>query len=450
MDLKLPPAQLGWEVGTFEFLSDKITSTFTPSSSGSGKVKLKLRTGGSSATVKREQCAKEGEGLEWDISGTGNNSNSNNAGPRLPVRYRYRSPVFFEFHVSGKRHAEHFAAVWLQELADMEERDFDVPVWRCDNSMRLSQNYVTAATAASVPDIDIREVGRLRFRARFKPGTDRDHLRFVSDNDSRETIETWEACYAEGVRQEEVRAEVPPAVARLHEQSLVHGRDVLAAASDHDKRRWLARDGTDWTGAFGADPADFVAGRRCHVSFDPQDQYVPEDDSDDDEGDDDGSAQSSPRAPKKQQPQATDLGISDATTDGDAREGGAGGAGKRDRRDSTASADGYAPSGATTRTTESQSQSQSPSRSRSMDSKRSRASSISGSGGGSGSSKNPLRAYRDYRSRSRDLHRQQRGLMQWRPMRNAQFAKDEAKFAVRRVTKMGSLSGRQPDVETEV
>lgn len=35
-------------------------------------------------------------------------------------------------------------------------------------------------------------------------------------------------------------------------------------------------------------------------------------------------------------------------------------------------------------------------------------------------------------------------------MRNVQFAKDEAKFAVRRITKVGSLSGRTPDVETEV
>ena len=435
VDLKLPPAQLGWEVGTFEFLSDTITSTFTPSSSGSGKVKLKLRTGGSSATIKREQCTKEEDGLKWDISGV-----TNNTRPRLPVRYRYRSPVFFEFHVSGKRHAEHFAAVWLQELGDMEEREFDVPVWRCDNSMRLSQNYVTAANCTSVPDIDIQEVGRLRFRGRFKPGTDRDHFRFVSDNDSRETIETWEACYAEGVRQEEVRAEVPPAVARLHEQSLTHGRDVLAAAPEEEKRRWLARDGTDWTGAFGADPADLIAGRKSHVSFDPEDQYVPEEESEDDaSASASGSALSSPRAPRKSYGAGTDLGISDATTDpGNGGEGeGDGADGGRQGRPSTAStrsADGYVLSGATT------------AQSTDSSGKHSRASSLSGSG----SSKNPIKAYRDYRSRSRDLHRQQRGLMQWRPMRNAQFAKDEAKFAVRRVTKMGSLSGRQPDVETEV
>lgn len=35
-------------------------------------------------------------------------------------------------------------------------------------------------------------------------------------------------------------------------------------------------------------------------------------------------------------------------------------------------------------------------------------------------------------------------------MRNVQFAKDEATYAIRRLTKVGSLSGRKPDVETEV
>ena len=37
-----------------------------------------------------------------------------------------------------------------------------------------------------------------------------------------------------------------------------------------------------------------------------------------------------------------------------------------------------------------------------------------------------------------------------KPMRNVQFAKDEALFATRRLMKVGSLSGRTPDVETEV
>ncbi|KAI1341950.1 C2 domain-containing protein [Xylariaceae sp. FL0016] len=403
VELKLPPPQLGWEVGTFEFLSDKITTTFT--GTDKGKIKLKLRTGGSSAVVKREQCTAENGEVSWSISGV-----TNNPRPRLPVRYRYRSPIFFEFALPNKRHSEHFAAVWLQELVDNEEKDFDVPVWKCNNSMRLSQNFITEETFRSVPDIKLEEVGRLRFRGRFKAGTDRDHLRFVSDNDSRETIETWEACFSEGVRQEEVKKEVPPTVQKLHDESLTHGRDVLATASDEDKRRWLSKDGTDWSGAFGKDPAEFVNGEGG--SDDEEDIYEPDSDSEE------------PNSPVSVRQgikhESTDLGIQDGTN--------------APETDGRASVDTHGTNGAALATA------------RTNDT----AGTTSGGSAKSSSSKNPVKMYKDYQNRSRDLHRQHRGLMQWRPMRNAQFAKDEAKYAVRRVTKMGSLSGRQPDVETEV
>ncbi|KAI1403785.1 hypothetical protein F4819DRAFT_191347 [Hypoxylon fuscum] len=405
VELKLPPSQLGWDVGTFEFTSEKISSTFT--GSGKGKVKLRLRTGGSSVVVKREQCTAESENLvEWNINGV-----TNNPRPRLPVRYRYRSPVFFEFHLPGKRHVEHFAAVWLQELADSEDKDFDIPVWKCDNAMRLSQNFITPGNFNTIPDIKIEEVGRLRFRGRFKAGTDRDHLRFVSDNDSRETIETWEACYAEGVRQEEVTSVVPPSVQKLHDDSLTHARDVLATASEEDRRKWLSKDGTDWSGAFGKDPTEFMTGREGREETEYE--------SDDSSADINGDA-SEPNSPtQKIQHGNTDLGINDATTSPrESADSSAPG------RPSTASGRGSALTQATTNGT--------------TDSSKSR------------SSKNPIKQYKDYRERSRDLHRQHRGLMQWKPLRNVQFAKDEAKYAVRRVTQMGSLSGRQPDVETEV
>lgn len=52
-----------------------------------------------------------------------------------------------------------------------------------------------------------------------------------------------------------VMREMPPAVQELHDQSLTQGRDVLAQADENDKRKWLAKDGTDWSGAFGQDPA---------------------------------------------------------------------------------------------------------------------------------------------------------------------------------------------------
>jgi len=42
-------------------------------------------------------------------------------------------------------------------------------------------------------------------------------------------------------------------------------------------------------------------------------------------------------------------------------------------------------------------------------------------------------------------------LMQWKPARNAKFAKDEAKLGIRKLKNklVGGLNGRQPDVETE-
>ncbi|OAA44286.1 meiotically up-regulated protein [Metarhizium rileyi] len=386
VELRLPPPQLGWDIGTFEFLSDAITTTgYAPGS----KVKLKLRTGGSSASVKRHHSTKDGDGFKIDISGGEKGKRM-----RLPVRHRYRSPIFIEFYTSSSRHADAYASLWLLELVDGEEKDFDVPIFRCDNSVRLSQNYITQENYREVPDTHIEEVGRVKFRGRFSAGTDSDHIKFVSDNDSRETIECWEACYADGVRQQEVRAEVPPLVQKLHDQSLTHGRDVLAQANEKEKERWMAKDGTDWSGAFGQDPGQLMARRG-----DDEGGGEEYDDFDDEEDDSDSDSDDE-----------TSLGIHDATSELSRPSGGSD-VGRRSTDTDVTSGSGASETG---------------------------------------DSKNPYKAYKDYKGRSRDLHRKHRGLMQWRPMRNAQFVKDEAKYALRKVTKLGSLDGREPDVETEV
>jgi len=379
VDIKLPPYQLGWDIGTFEFLSDNI------STEGYGKnprMRIRFRTGGSSAMVKKDACSAidGGSGIRWDISG--------DKKVRLPVRYRYRSPIFFEMFPSGKRKPDAFAALWLNELVDHEEKEFDIPIWKCDNGRRLSQNYITPGNYKDVPDIKIEECGRLKFSGRFSAGTDRDHAKFVSDNDSRETIETWEACFAEGVRKEEVHAEIPPSVQKLHDESLTHGRDVLAQADPKEKERWLAKDGTDWSTAFGSDPSKLMS--KASDTGANGEEYDDFDDDDDSSSD-------------------VDLGINDADT-------------------------------ASTRSSIDEEQG-----SPSMDSVDSETSTSSKK-----SSRSPIAKYKEYRDSRRDLHRKHRGLMQWRPARNAQFAKDEAVFAVRRVTKLGSLDGRKPDVETEV
>ncbi|KAH6605063.1 c2 domain-containing [Trichoderma cornu-damae] len=388
VELRLPPPQLGWEIGTFEFTSDAIKAT---SYEPGHKVRLRLRTGGSSANVKRDHSAHEGDGMTFNIGVPEGGKKL-----RLPVRFRYKSPIFMEFYPTGKRSPDAFAALWLLELVDNQEREFDIPLWRCDNALRLSQNYITQENFSSIPDMDIQEIGRVRFKGRFSAGTDMDHIRFVSDNDSRETIETWEACYAEGVRQLEVQPEIPELTQKLHDESLTQGRDVLAQADEKEKDRWLARDGTDWTGAFGQDPQNLMAKHMSSADTEGHEHFEMEDE-DEDEAEEGGRANGMRRTE------------TDPTYGSGASEG-------SDERHSLESA----------------------------------ATNMSKKSNASTGSKNPIRAYKNYKEKSRDLHRKHRGLMQWLPMRNAQFAKNEAKFAVRRVKKMGALNGRKPDVETEV
>ncbi|KAI9841182.1 MAG: hypothetical protein M1830_007893, partial [Pleopsidium flavum] len=97
IETRLPPNMLGWDVGTFEFTSARILALNYHS-----HAKLKMRTGGSSGSISKTQCRSlaEGDGMFWDIT---KKDGKNDV--RLPVKFRYRSPVVFEFHTAGKRSA---------------------------------------------------------------------------------------------------------------------------------------------------------------------------------------------------------------------------------------------------------------------------------------------------------------------------------------------------------
>ncbi|MCJ1418967.1 hypothetical protein MMC32_005318 [Xylographa parallela] len=412
VELQLPPHMLGWEVGTFEFLSDRIVAA-----GYTGRAKLKMRTGGSTGAISKTQCRSldEAHGMCWDIA---KKDGKNNV--RLPVKFRYRSPVVFEFHTVGKRDAQAYAIVWLHHLVDNEPTDIDIPIWTTKQGDRLCQNYVTEENvrAKEVTGLDdLQEIGRLQFRCQFKAGTDESHEQFVVDNDSRETYESWEACLAEGVRTRQVVPEVPANVQELHEKSLTQGRDVLEQADPEEKKKWLAKDGQDWSGAFGHDPKAYMdsSGRkRAEPGRDKpvKDPIVPadhdrglgpyrglgpfqEEDEDDNNDDDESSTDSD------------DLGVKDGTNTSPTQ-----------HMPGHAQADGAADRGTPNGTNES-----------------------------------PKQALaRDETLNKKSEKRKQRGLMQWKPLRNAAFAKDEMGFAMKRVkTKLtGGLGGREPDVETEI
>ena len=269
VELRLPPPLLGWDVGTFEFLSERILALNYTSVS-----KLKLRTGGSTGKIPRSSCKKlaEGDGICWVAKGI-----------KLPVRYRYRSPVVLEFHLSGRRKADAFAIIWLQNLIDNTSTPIDIPIWRTNRPARLCQNYVTEENIKSTPGYeDVTEVGRVQFRAQFKAGMDEEHDRFCATNDDTETYETWLCCKQEGVRGRTVTKDVPESVRKLHERSLVEKRDVLKRASSEERRGWI-RDGFDWREAFGDDVARYMSPTQGHDSNDDDNN----DDNDDDSSDSD-------------------------------------------------------------------------------------------------------------------------------------------------------------------
>ncbi|KAF2143249.1 uncharacterized protein K452DRAFT_247647 [Aplosporella prunicola CBS 121167] len=403
IETRLPPNLLGWDVGTFEFISERILAT-----GYNHHAKLRMRTGGSVGKIPRTQARKldEGDGYFWDLA---KQDGKNDV--RLPVKYRYRAPIVFEFHVSGKRKPDAYSVIWLHHLIDNEDTPINIPIWTCSNPARLTQNYVTEMNCHNETALeDLKEVGRLQFRGRFKAGTDESHESFIMDNDSRETFETWEACMAEGVRQRRVDKELPERVKTLHEESLTAGRDTLKSASEDEKKKWLSKDGADWSGAFGHDPKAYMDSngrKRREPGVEPplHDPHHPS--SDEDHESDIQSDSSS----------SDDLGIQDAENmDGDADKMGSSSVASRSRKSTRASAD-------------------------TSDSRRSTQT----SGTTTSSNSDPNKQNR------RTEKRKHRGMMQWRPARNAAFAADEGRIGLRKLKNRltGRMEGRQPGVETE-
>lgn len=394
VETKLPPQMLGWDVGTFEFVGQQIVAK-----NFGRHAKIKMRTGGSTGKITRHNCHLDGSDAVFDTS-----DKTFRDSLRMPVKHRYRSPIVFEFYAHGKRGVAGYAVLWLQHLIDNEETDIDLPIWTTKMGARLTQNYITEENwkAKEKPGLeDLTEIGRLQFRCNFSPGIDESHERFVVDNDSRETFETWEACMSQGVRSRTVQVEVPAEVQEKHEQSLIDGRDVLKQASPAERRRWIDRGGEDWSGAFGHDPRAYTdsLGRKAAEPGHDQprhDPYTP--------------------PPLKGQPSAQP-NIEN---------------GRHGEDDGTSDSDDD-----------------------SLESLSAGPSTVSGSGsvrGGASSSQGSMSTSQINRANKHSEQRQQRGLMQWRPARNAAFVKHEAKFGLNKLKKkigVGGLTGREPDVETE-
>ena len=418
IETRLPPNMLGWDVGTFEFLSDRILAI-----GWKHNTKIKLRTGGSTGRIGRTHChtLAEKDGVYFDVNA------SEGKQVRMPVQHRYRSPIIFEFHLAGKRGAAAYASIWLQHLTDNEETPIDIPIWTTANGDKLVQNYVTERNCTAILGLeDLKEVGRLQFRARFKAGTDESHREFVVDNNTRETFETWEACMTEGVRERVVEPEVPDTIQELHEKSLTEGRDILKSKDESEKRKWTAKTGDDWSGAFGNDPRAYTNKNREMTAEPGRDQpsHDPVNPSDDDDDDDHVNGVNGDDSDSE-----PDLGIHDHDH--------AGNGGFSPRKSQDARSYGR----------------------RSMDTTRTSRTNMTADTSYTTMTEDdsvldPQRRDDKYldKSQKRAEERKGRGMMQWKPARNLKFARDEGRFGLNKIKKKltGGLGGREPGVETEV
>jgi len=77
VELRFEKQLLGWDVGTFEFISNSIFATDVDSSEVS-KLKLKMRTGGSTRKVARRKANKIDNGVKWTGTSTMTHVSCNN------------------------------------------------------------------------------------------------------------------------------------------------------------------------------------------------------------------------------------------------------------------------------------------------------------------------------------------------------------------------------------
>ncbi|EEH45524.1 uncharacterized protein PADG_01674 [Paracoccidioides brasiliensis Pb18] len=424
VETRLPPPLLGWDVGTFEITSDRITAL-----NYNHIAKLKLRTSGSIASLPRGAChqLEDSKGIYFDIS-----SKELKDRIRLPIKHRFRSAIIFEFH---KGDTPVCAVFWLHECVDNEDKDFDIPIWSTKNETRLTQNYITENNWQEklVPGLeDLKIIGRLQFKVRFSAGIDESHRRFIKDNNSRETFETWESCISEGVRPRIVSRKLPYTIKEIHDKSLIQERDILRQVNPNDRKLWISEDGVDWSEAFGSDPeslADYQ--RRNLVDIGVEDRVRDVTPSMTRQKRMSEETSSSGQARRDSGFGNDGVNIQDSHAAGREREHvvRSGGDVKVDDDDSY---EQQSTSG--TDADEAESLTATDTNRRSMETNEERVRRIGN------------------KANKRTERRKQRGIMQWRPARNAAFAKDEATFAFKKVKNKftGGLTGREPDIETEI
>jgi hypothetical protein len=190
--MKLDESLLGYDIGTFV-----ISSPIVCTGDDINTRKLTLRTSGSHRVVKGGE--KSEGGYTWKLD---------DKQSKLPVHYRYMSPLVLEFASItdavpgplGKKmnKNKHFGVLWLFRLTDNKTEEFTLPIYKTDNPDRLTQNVVRE------PDdtMKLEKVGEMSFKGCFKAGLDESHEEFLgrgnSNHDHWSVYQSWVAARKSG------------------------------------------------------------------------------------------------------------------------------------------------------------------------------------------------------------------------------------------------------------
>jgi Ca2+-dependent lipid-binding protein len=238
--LRLPRNLLGWDIGSFEVLGDKISVE----EDGAGLLstsRINIHTDVGHQYISRQWIEKDGRVATWNLKSVIEGGTSLQKRRLLiPVRRRYQAPVKFEFLNKSNRKPIAYAIYWLCDIADNKETVLTLPVYKTPMPKQMVQNYI--------PDLErdalkAEKIGMIKLTVRFKMGMDDSHLQWLKTNDDRETYESWQCSVAEGYRSRVVKRETPDTVKELVAEGKIDGDNVVMnEESDDDNAETTAKD----------------------------------------------------------------------------------------------------------------------------------------------------------------------------------------------------------------
>ena len=232
VDLKLPKDLLGWDLGSFEILGDKVVIE-NDTNNYLSSTRIAIHTDVGRQSISRGWIEKSDHGTSWNLGRiTEGKKDLQKHRILIPVRRRYQAPIRLEFYKQGNRKPVAYAIYWLCDLVDNTETVLSLPVHKTPMPKQMTQNYISNIEEDK---IKTEKIGTLKLTVRFKMGMDDSHRQWIKTNDDHETYESWQCSVAEGYRTRIVKRETPSTVKDLVDDRIADGPNTTVDADDDER-----------------------------------------------------------------------------------------------------------------------------------------------------------------------------------------------------------------------